>query len=183
VVLGLLLATGWCGAADIDEARQLFFTGRYDEAARVAEAEWREKDYSEQWPLLLVESLNALGRSSAAYEVLTNRLAWESRSIRLRWIGREVCQATGRPNQSIAMVKEIVDLVASRPWAYRDVADIVVFGRALLEIGTDPKLVLDRVYEVAKKSEPGAREPYLAIGELALDKHDFALAARAFQEA
>jgi len=186
-VLAALVGSGvfCCGVglgADIDDARQLFLTGNYTEAARISEIECKDKDYSEQWPLLLVESLNAIGRYEAAYAVLTNRLARESRSIRLRWVGREVCRATGRPVEGDKLLEEIVNLVASRPYAYRDVADIVVFGRALLALGTDPKLVLDRVYEVAKKTEPGAREPYLAIGELALEKHDFALAARVFQE-
>lgn len=170
-----------CRPAEIDEARKLFFSGQYAEAARIADVEWREKDYSEQWPLLLVESLQAVGRHNEAYDVLTNRLARESRSVQLRWIGREVCQATGRPDQGSELIKEIIDLVAARPWAYRDVADVVVFGRALLAVGTDAKLVLDRVYEVAKKSEPAAREPFLAIGELALEKQDFALAARTFR--
>ncbi|MCX8108001.1 MAG: hypothetical protein N3G20_04280, partial [Verrucomicrobiae bacterium] len=64
-VFGLLAFVCACGVgigADIDEARRLFLAGQYAESARVAEAESREKEYSEQWPLLLVESLQAIGR-------------------------------------------------------------------------------------------------------------------------
>lgn len=169
-------------AVDVEDVRQLLVSGQYAKAVQIAGDQCKEKEYSEQWPLLLLEGLQALGRYEESYRVLTNQLARDSRSIRLRWIGREVCQALGRTEESNKLLVEIVDLVANRPWAYRDTSDVIVFGRALLALGTDPKLVLNRVYEVAKKTDPGARDPYLAIGELALEKHDFSLAARVFQE-
>jgi tetratricopeptide (TPR) repeat protein len=58
----------------------------------------------------------------------------------------------------------------------------VVFGKAALLKGADPKKVLDTLFDVARKAEPTLREVYLAIGDLALDKHDFPLAAKRFEE-
>jgi len=55
-------------------------------------------------------------------------------------------------------------------------------GRAALGRGADPKLVLDRLYEPAKVLDRKLRDPYLAMGELALDKQDYALAAEVYQE-
>jgi tetratricopeptide (TPR) repeat protein len=49
-------------------------------------------------------------------------------------------------------------------------------------MGVDPKNVLDAVYATAQKNNPKLRDVYLARGELALEKHDFPLAARAFEE-
>src|SRR5207248_671892 len=46
----------------------------------------------------------------------------------------------------------------------------------------DPKTVLDKVLATAKKSDPKLRDVYLAAGELALEKHDYELAAKKFQE-
>ncbi|MCX6950662.1 MAG: peptidase MA family metallohydrolase, partial [Verrucomicrobia bacterium] len=59
---------------------------------------------------------------------------------------------------------------------------LVVFGRAALLSGADPKAVLEKVYAVAQKADPKLRDVYLARGELALEKHDFVLAAKAFED-
>jgi hypothetical protein len=59
----------------------------------------------------------------------------------------------------------------------------VTLGRFFLSQGMDPKKVLDEVYNVAKRRQPNFAETYLASGELALSKHDYALAAQAFAQA
>ena len=51
---------------------------------------------------------------------------------------------------------------------------------ALLD-GADPKLVLERLYDAAEKSNPTSRVVPLAKGELALGKGDFTLASRVYQ--
>ncbi|RME96240.1 MAG: hypothetical protein D6766_01225, partial [Verrucomicrobia bacterium] len=72
---------------------------------------------------------------------------------------------------------------ADRPWAYRDAPDLVVFGRAALIRGADPKEVLDRVYGSARQKEPQHPDAWIASAELALDKGDYELAARTCREA
>ena len=54
---------------------------------------------------------------------------------------------------------------------------------AALLLGADPKMVLDRLFEPVKKAAPDLRDIYLATGQLALDKGDFALAAKIFTDA
>ncbi len=54
-------------------------------------------------------------------------------------------------------------------------------GQALLLLGVEPRLVLDNCYRRAEKADPPVREAFLAAGQLALDKHDSALAADAFR--
>ena len=80
------------------------------------------------------------------------------------------------------MVGEINKLVVARPTGYREPLDVIAFGRAALVAGADPKQVLDRAFEMAKRAAPTLSEVYLASGTLALDKHDYALAAKSFQE-
>src|SRR4029077_6036102 len=63
-----------------------------------------------------------------------------------------------------------------------DAASLVIIGRALLLRGLDPKRVLDTVFENARKADSKLADIYLASGRLALDKHDYALAARKFEE-
>ncbi|MEW6159881.1 MAG: tetratricopeptide repeat protein, partial [Verrucomicrobiota bacterium] len=55
-------------------------------------------------------------------------------------------------------------------------------GKAALLLGAEPKLVLDNLFERAKKIDPEYRGSYLAIGDLALEKHDYALAAKTYEE-
>jgi tetratricopeptide (TPR) repeat protein len=56
-------------------------------------------------------------------------------------------------------------------------------ARAITILGGDPKLVLDRVLDKAIQQSPDAREPYLALADIALDKHDYRLAAKTLREA
>ena len=56
-------------------------------------------------------------------------------------------------------------------------------GFALLMRGADARQVLETCYDRSKKDQPELVDAYLATGELALEKHDFALAAEAFQTA
>ena len=64
-----------------------------------------------------------------------------------------------------------------------DPPNIVALGRAALLLGADPKTVLERLFNPAQKADPDLRAVWLAKGELALDKHDFALAAKTYSEA
>jgi tetratricopeptide (TPR) repeat protein len=179
-----LVMGGVCLAAEatLDEARQLVQTGRYDECVALARRGLKESQDTEEWRLLLTRSLLARGRYPEALAFMTNALAQETRSIRMRWLAREVFLRNGLPGEAAEMADEIGQLVTTRPNLYANAPDLIVYGQTALLAGADPKRVLDRVYETAKKMSPKLSEVYLARGGLALDKHDFGLAAKAFQE-
>ena len=98
------------------------------------------------------------------------------------WQAREVFQANGQTEAADRVLRRIRQTVMSQPRAYRDPPSMVVFGQALLLTGEDPKRVLEMLYDTAKKEDPTLRDVYLASGGLALEKHDFALAAQRFEE-
>ncbi len=168
--------------ADLEAARRDFMRGDYDACLAAAKAALAAKEDAEDWGELLTQSLLTQGRYVEAVEVVTNALAAESRSIRLRWTAREACLAIGQPLAAARFAREIQQLFSSRGWLYRDPRELVVCGRVALLGGMDPKMVLDQLYDRVKKSNPKLREVYLATGDLALEKHDFALAAKTFQE-
>ena len=185
----LLLAAAVClgevqgsPGTDLEAARRDFMGGNYDACAAAAEAALAAKEAAEDWGELLTQSLLATGHYLEAVEGVTNALAAESRSIRLRWTAREAYLAAGQPLAAARLAREIQGLFSGRGWVYRDPRDLVVCGRVALLGGMDPKMVLDQLYDRVKKSNPRLREVYLAIGDLALEKHDFALAARVFEE-
>lgn len=182
LVLALAAFSRPVEAAEFADADALLRQGDYPGCVAMAEGMIRERPYSLTWPLYLIEGLSILGRHAEAEAAVTNALAAESRSTRLRWLASDVFRHAGRPDDARKMIDQIIELTATRPWAYRDASDLVVFGRAALIRGADPKDVLDRVYATARKNEPTHREAYLATAELALEKGDYALAAKTCRE-
>jgi tetratricopeptide (TPR) repeat protein len=182
LVLVLFLSLLPSQAADPAEARKKILSGEYQEAIELATTALAERPRSDDWHLILIESLLTVGRYPEAQRAFTNALARSPRSLPIRWIGREVLLRNGRPADAADMVTSIAENASQRPGYYRDPSDLMAVGRAMVLLGADPKEVLDRIYLAARKAVPNLRDSYLAAGELALAKHDSALAARQFDE-
>jgi tetratricopeptide (TPR) repeat protein len=182
VGLALLCGAQLLPAADLQLAQKEFISGNYTNAVRLAEQAIGANDSDEDWRLLLANTLMTLGRCTNAQAVITTNLARYNTSIRLRLLGYEVFRQNGQTNRAREALDEINQLVGNRSWAYRDAPNLLTLGRSALLFGADPKLVLEKLFDPAKKIDPGNRDVYLATGELALGKHDFELAAKLFQE-
>lgn len=182
VVAGLLAWAGVLQAAEPAEVRKEFLAGNYSFALTESETGLRSSPGNIDWQLLRVEVLLATGRYAEADAAMAVALGSDPANIRLRWLSRDVAFVNGRPEEAAKRADEVYRFFSGRQWMYRQPADLVVFGRAALLLGADPKDILDKVYAVAQKAEPKLRDVYLARGELALGKHDFALAAKAFEE-
>lgn len=180
LILATVPRTHGATAAD---ARKKLLAGDYEGVRKTARAAVAADPSEEAWQRLHVEALLALGRYPEADAAMTNALGALPRSLSLRWLARDAFRSNGRPAQAREIVAELARLMSQRPWAYRDPADLVAFGRAMLALGTDPKEVLDKIFTPLKKAAPELRDVYLAGGELSLSKHDYALAARQFDEA
>jgi tetratricopeptide (TPR) repeat protein len=190
----VLLCGAWvsCGtlhAADVAEVQRDFLKGDYADVIEAAEEGVKAAPNNEEWHLLLTRALLEVGRYRDADTAITTATTRLPQNIRLRWAAREVALADGRPLEAATFAQEIVRLYTTQPRMYTgttrplvNAANAVVFGRAALLLGASPKDVLDRIYSVAQKNEPKSRDIYLARGELALEKHDFALAATVFEE-
>ncbi len=169
-------------AAGVKEARQEFISGNYSNAIAQSKKAVEENEYGEDWPLLLAESLMAVGRYPEARAVIEAGLERYPRSVRLRVSGRDVFLHNDAWARAREMLEEINQLASTRMWAYQDPQNLVALGRAALWMGVDPRGVLDHFFDRVKKAYPEQREAYLASGDLALDKNDFDLAAKVFQE-
>jgi tetratricopeptide (TPR) repeat protein len=168
--------------ARLDTAQQQFDAGDYAACAKSIEAELKDGAGGEERYLLLSRAYMASGRYPDALKEITKGLSEEPQSVRLRWQARDVFLSNGQTAKAAQMVEDIVRRVAGDPSEFRDAPSLVVFGRAALAKNADPKRVLDQLFETARKADPKSRDVYLASGELALDKHDFALAAKKFGE-
>lgn len=181
--LALLLAlAGPALAAEPAEVQRGLLAGNYAAVIKQATSELRDAPANTEWTMLLVRALLAVGKNAEADQAMKEALVRDARSIRLRWLAREVAFANGRPEEAAGRPNEIRRMVSDSPWMYRAPADLVIFGRAALVLTADPKDVLEKVFATAQKAEPKLRDVYLARGELALEKHDFAMAAKVYEE-
>ncbi len=181
-IILMLLVVGPAWAADVGQLESRLLDGDYAGVVAAAEAAAKESPENAAWPLLRARALIALGRWDEARRGMQSALAADPRAVRLRWLDRELALQTGRADEAAQRLDEIRGLLRGRGWGYRPPGDIVAFGKAALVLGADPKEVLDQVFAVAQKADPRLRDVYLARAELALEKHDFALAAKAADE-
>jgi tetratricopeptide (TPR) repeat protein len=179
-------------AADADDAQKLFQKGDY--AGCISEAQQAVNDSStrwdEQWPLLLARAQMAVGKYPEAQATINRALRDFPSSIRLQLEAYYVFQANGQADHSRQMLDKIAatvdDLNTGRGARRRSMLDpptIVALGNALLLMHQEPKLVLDNFFNQIKSIAPDTREAWLSAGELALQKHDYKLAATNFAAA
>ncbi len=177
-----LLFTLHAGADDLENAQNLFRTGKYQSCLEACAQAAKAGSSDEDWQLLEANTRLQVGDYPGAEATVSNALAHSS-SIQLRLLGVDTAKAVGNPTLARTRLREINQLAVGRAWAYRDPPNIIALGRAALLLGADPKTVLERLFNPAQKADPDLRAAWLAKGELALDKHDFALAAKTYAEA
>jgi tetratricopeptide (TPR) repeat protein len=180
IVLGCGLALQ-TRANDLEDAREQFDSGNYNGCIETVQKGLKEGFGGQERHLLLTKALLTVGKYAEALNAVEAGLRQESSSIRLRWLAREVYFSNGQPDKAKEMADEIVQRVASNPRAYREPPELVVFAQAALLRSADPKKVLDQILGTAQKADPKYAETYLVSGNLALDKHDYALAAKKFE--
>jgi tetratricopeptide (TPR) repeat protein len=181
---------GWMGlwliglpvaGADLAAGRQEFLSGNYSNCVRLCEQALRENEPGESWRLLLADAYLTIGKYPEAQAVMASAVDRYATSLRTRWLSYQVLQQCNQPTQAEKLLDELILLANMRPNAYRDATSLVVIGKAALLRGGEPRLVLERLFDQAKTVDPDCREAYLACGDLALEKHDYELAARNFR--
>jgi tetratricopeptide (TPR) repeat protein len=181
--LALILLPSFSTQADeLADAQKLFLKGDYAQCIRSATEAMKERFTREEWPILLTRAQLELGRYREALGVITNALTRHSRSIPVRLLAREVFLQNGRTDDARDTLQEINELAGARRLNSPDAASFVALGKAALLLGADARLVLENFFNPAKKAEPEFRDTYLAIGQLALDKYDYDLASKTYQE-
>lgn len=170
-------------AADLEEAESLFHSGKYAECIASAAEEIKTRSWRESCWHLKIRAELATGRYADALATQEAALAHFSSSVRLHLLGREVFLFGGRPGQAETMLAELHKMAEQPRWRYTSSPDRIALGRFLLLSGRDAREVLDNCYDRVATAWPDYAETYLATGELALEKHDYAMAAEAFARA
>jgi tetratricopeptide (TPR) repeat protein len=187
-LMSFLLVTGGLApraarGTELEEARRLYQAGNYDACAQAAAARLAEGYSGEEWVLLKIESDRQRGRYADALATLDAALKEFPMSVRLRWTGYAVLLFNQQPKRAQETLEEIADLASRSAYRYSDSANRVTLGRYYLHRGADARRVLETFYDPVKKDQPEQADAYLAAGELALSKSDFALAGEEFSSA
>ncbi len=170
-------------ADDLEDAQTLLYSGKYAECIRAAVKGIEDSSWQESWRHLKIRAELETGRYADALATLEAALERFPVSIRLRLRGHEVYLLNNRPESAEKMLVEIEALVKQQALRYSDSVNRIGLGKFALLRGADARLVLEGFYDRVKSDRPDYVETYLATGELALGKHDYALAAEAFQQA
>jgi len=176
---GFLLLAALAAAQTVEETQKQFLRGDYESVIRITQKKVDSGAYQDDWRILLVKSLLATGRYNEAYSNAVPGVA-DSYNLGLRLLARET---TLYQNNAASAQRQLGDMKAliERRFGNFQNDDAPALGRALLLLGLDSRLVLDNCFRRAEKMEPPARDAFLATGQLALEKHDSALAADAFR--
>jgi tetratricopeptide (TPR) repeat protein len=169
-------------AEDLDGAKRLLIAGKYEAVIENAEAALKNHERDDDWRTLLMRAQLALGRYPEALTVATNAVKRYSSSIRMKLAAYDVLQANGQAAAAKELLDDMNEVASSRYRSYREPEEIVALGSVAVLLGADPKLALNNFFEPAKKANPKLRDTYIAAGELALEKQDFALASKYFNQ-
>ena len=179
--MGLLLVCLGTRAQSLDETQTQFFAGHYDDVIKSAQKK-ASAAYDDGWRVLLVKALLTVGRYADAR---SNALAGVDEfpaSIQLRLLARDAELFQDNLPGANRQLNEIKTVITQTGRVVQSGDQLVALGRALILLGVEPRLALENCFQRACDLDPPTPEAYLASGQLALDKHDFNLAAGSFRD-
>jgi tetratricopeptide (TPR) repeat protein len=181
VAAGFLLPRAGAQGQTLEDTQAQFLGGHYDAVIATTRSKVDGGAYIDDWRVLLVKSLLTVGRYAEAH---SNALAGVDEfpgSIQLRLLAREADLYQDDVPGANQQLNEIKTLIERRGRFDQSGENLVAMGRALLLLSVEPRLALENCFQRAYDADPPVREAYLASGQLALDKHDFPLAADTFR--
>ncbi|MCR9197108.1 MAG: peptidase MA family metallohydrolase [Planctomycetaceae bacterium] len=176
LTLVLTAAPSFATAQTITDCKGLLAAGEYEDCLQATTRAVNRRSYGEDWPLMKAQAEYHLGRYLDAQKSLqagVQRYAW---SIRLRMKQYRLAKMSGDREQALRLLDEIGQLASDSPWRYTDADDLVALGEASIEMGADPKDVLEGFYNRARRNYRSRPDGFLAAAQLALDKGDKQLA-------
>jgi len=159
------------------ETELRFFAGEYEQCEEIARAEVERGVWNELWPELLIRSLLARGQYEQAQQAFETSLRRYSDRIAYRLLGDTVYRYANEPEKADEQLAAIYQLVQRSPWRYGSWRDRVTLGRYFHRQGEDARQILELIYDRVRAQNAQYPEVYIATAELALEKHDYALAA------
>lgn len=177
------LVSSAANASDLENAENLFRTGKYDECAKAVEAGIQNDGWSEPWRQLKIKAELARGNDKEAIAAVEDALLRFPASISLHLLGSQAFRQSGHAAEAAVELDAIGNLFQNSPRQYATPEGWVTIGRFFLLRGEDARKVLDQCYDVVTKQATDFIEVYFATADMALGKDDYALAAETLRKA
>jgi tetratricopeptide (TPR) repeat protein len=171
------------GAAEVADATRLLWAGEYEKCLDACQKGIADDQSDENWWLLKIRAQMVCGQYRRALGSYRDGIARAPQSIRIQLLGYDVLRMNDQTQQAQQLLADVVQNSTRNAWRYTSPANRVALGQVLLLCGADARQVLEQFFDRAKQDSPDSIEPYLASGQLALDKNDLALAAESFEQA
>src|SRR4051794_14250077 len=167
-------------AQTLEDTQQDFLHGKYEDVIMAAKRQVAEGSSSE-WRILLIQSLMAVGRYGEAYTNAQSGLNDFPIRLRVHLLAREAALYQNDlkgANRILSDAQDFIEQMRGRTIASDN---LVPMGEVMILLGVEPQLVLENCYRPAERLNPPPRDAFLASGQLALNKHDYSLAADVFR--
>lgn len=167
------------------DCRQLWLSGQYEKCIDLAAAQQlADVISSDRFAELKARAEAALGKYAEACMTLQSAIRSSPINLQNRWLLIELAPYADLDVVKVNQQREFELVVNSGAGRFtRDCENMVTLARFALDQGADPRQVQEIMLKRAKTFDPQNIQPHLLLGELALDKRDFALAAETFHEA
>ncbi|MFZ4766372.1 MAG: tetratricopeptide repeat protein, partial [Roseimicrobium sp.] len=166
----------------IQPVRALLAGGDYANVARLCELFIERGQPSPEWWEMRLQAYVALGRVEEIVTATTEAAKRHQGELPMLMACHDALVAYGKSEAASIILKQVNVAAKALPAGQRTARDMVALGRAALAAGAEPQKVIAQFFEPAKKKEPALVEAYLALGELALAKADYARAANEFRD-
>lgn len=163
--------------ATVSEAEKLFWEGQYDACEAMAAGEVARGVWNDRWPELQIRAQLAQGEYQEALQSYENGVKRFPDRLALKLLGFEAYRRTNQPQRAERELDQIYQLASRSPWKYGDASEQIALGRFFALRGEDARQILELIYDKVRKSQPTYADVYVAAGELALAKQDYAVAA------
>lgn len=167
---------------NIEPMRDLYQQGDYERVAEVSRMFIERGQPSPEWWIFRLKACHELGRVDELVKASAEAMQKHPKELPVLITCHEVLTAWGRKDEAAKALQQINTVAKGKPASQRTARDAVALGRAALAAGADPQKVIQQFLDPAKKKDAKLKDTYLALGELALAKSDYARAANEFRE-
>ena len=160
-----------------------YYTGAYTEAEEYAERVLDAGLNDPNVTTALIRAELAQGKYDEAAETAVTAAETFAEYFPIQVVAVEALLAGGKEREAKSVLDNLNELAkAANPKTLNSI-ELVSLGKAALLLGAEPKMVLTQFFQKARKLDPENMGAHLAAAELAIDKADYALAAKILGEA